>query len=379
MRAWEIFTGLRKVDEATAPKVGRALQHAEDLVIVDGSKGALRALDQLESMASSVEDVTIKWDGSPAVYFGRGDDGIFVLTDKSGFSAKGYDGKVKSKEALGQMLLSRGKEAPDESRKAFAGAMQSIWDLFEQSVDPSFRGYVFGDMLYFKQPPKNQDAEFEFTPNTVTYDIPADSDLGNRIAKSQAGVVVHHYLDLQGKEIPIKGPIKGITSGVVLIVGPTTVTQTPDVDNEEINAVRNYIQQNSAAIDTLLDDAKLASLKMADFKNTLYTFVNQQVKTKDLTNLNAKFDKWLESSSVSAPKKAKIQEFRKSQEKAFAAVFSTLEQIMHVKDSIIDQLDQSSPVKARIGQQRGGEGYVKGDIKLVPRTKFTAANIEKHA
>lgn len=373
MRAWELLV------EAEKPKVGRALQHAEDLVIVDGSKGALRALDQLAAMAQSVDDVTIKWDGSPAVYFGRDQNGSFVLTDKSGFVAKGYDGKVKSKEALGQMLLSRGKEAPDENRKAFAGAMESIWDLFEQSVSPDFRGYVFGDMLYFKQPPRNQSNEFEFTPNTVTYDIPTESDLGARIAKSQAGVVVHHYIDPEGKEVPIKGPIKGITSGVVLVVGPTTVTQTPDVDSAEIDAVRNYIQQNAASIDALLDDAKLASMKMTDFKNTLYTFVNQQVKTKDLSNLNSKFDKWLETSNVSGPKKAKIQEFRKTQEKSFVAVFSTLEQLMHVKDSIIDQLDQTSPVKSRIGKQRGGEGYVKGDIKLVPRTKFTAANIEKHA
>ncbi len=366
-------------DEAAPPKVGRDFQHAEDLVIVDGSKGALRALDQLESMASSVEDVTIKWDGSPAVYFGRDQDGAFVLTDKSGFTAKGYDGKVKNKEALSQMLLSRGKEAPDDSRKAFAGAMASIWDLFEKSVDPGFRGFVFGDMLYFKQPQRNQDNEFEFTPNTVTYDIPAESDLGIRIAKSQAGIVVHHFQNLDGEKTPIKGPLKGINSGDVLIVGPTTVTKTPDVNNEEIESVRKYVTQNSGAIDTLLDDAKLASMKMTDFKNTLYKFVNQQVKTRDLTNLDSKFDQWLESSGISGPKKTKIQEFRKNQSRAFVAVFSTLEQIMNIKDSIIDQLDASSPVKASINKQPGGEGYVKGDIKLVPRTKFTAANIEKHA
>jgi hypothetical protein len=374
MRAFEFLL------EADKPKVGRALQHAEDLVIVDGSRGAFRALDQLAAMADSVDDVTIKWDGSPAVYFGRDDTGAFVLTDKSGFTAKGYDGKVKSKDSLQSMLLSRGKEAPDDSRKQFAGAMAGLWDRFESVVDPSFRGYMFGDMLYFSLPQKNQQGEFEFTPNTVTYDIPSDSDLGKRISKTTAGIVVHHYLTLDGEEKPVNGPIKGIrTDGEVLVLGPVTVTQTPDIDKSDIDEAKRYVQSHAADIDALLDDAKLAANKMTDFKNILYKFVNQQVKTRDLSNLDSKFDSWMKISGVSAPKQAKIDEFRKNQSKAFSAVFTTLEQIMQIKDSIIDQLDMTSPVKSKIGGRPGGEGYVKGDIKLVPRTKFTAANIEKHS
>ena len=375
MRAWELLIEA----EAPKPKVGRALQHAEDLVIVDGSKGAMRALEQLASMADNVGDVTIKWDGSPAIYFGRDESGAFILTDKSGFLAKGYEGKVKSKDALQSMLLGRGKEAPDENRKQFAGAMGSLWDRFEKIVDPGFRGYLFGDMLYFTQPKKNNQNEFQFTPNTVTYDIPAESDLGARIAKSTAGVVVHHYKSLDGDEKSISGPVKGINpTGEVLVLGPVTVTQTPDVDSNNVDAAKGYVQSNAAAIDSLLDDAKLAANKMSDFKNILYKFVNQQVKTRDLSNLDSKFDAWMKSSGVSAPKQAKIEELRKTQGKGFVAVFSTLEQIMQIKDSIIDHLDMTSPIKQSIGGKPGGEGYVKGDIKLVPRSKFTAANIEKH-
>jgi hypothetical protein len=278
------------------------------------------------------------------------------------------------------MLLSRGKEAPDDSRKQFAGAMANLWDRFESIVEPSFRGYMFGDMLFFSQPKKNNQGEFQFTPNTVTYDIPAESDLGNRIAKSTAGIVVHHYKTLDGEEKSISGPVKGIrTDGQVLVLGPTTVTQTPDINKDDIQAAKSFVSANASAIDALLDDAKLAANKMTDFKAILYKFVNQQVKTRDLTNLDTKFDSWLKTSGVSAPKQAKIEELRQSQPKSFSAVFSSLEQIMQIKDAIIDQLDMTSPVKASIGSQRGGEGYVKGDIKLVPRTKFTAANIEKHA
>ncbi len=374
MRINEIIT------EAAKPKVGRSMQHAEDLVIVDGSTGALHALEQLESMASSVDDVTIKWDGSPAIYFGRNENGEFVLTDKSGFTAKGYDGKVTDVDALHSLLLNRGKSEPDDSRKKFARAMGSLWVKFESIVDESFRGYMFGDLLFFEKPHTNSNNEFEFTPNTVTYEIDADSDLGKRIDNSTAGVVVHHYVDLEGEESPIKGPIKGIdTNGTVLVVGPTTITEVPDIDTSAIATTRNFVQKNAVVIDTLLDDAKLAANKMSDFKAILYKFVNQQVKTRDFTNLNKRFDEWVSSSKVSNNKQAKIADLRTSQAAGFEAIFNTLEQIMTLKDKIIDTLDITSPVKSSIDGQPGGEGYVKGNIKLVPRAKFTAANLEKHA
>jgi hypothetical protein len=375
MRAFE-FT----VKEAEKPKVGRALQHAEDLVIVDGAEGAMRALDSLAAMADNVGDVTIKWDGSPAMYFGRDETGSFILTDKSGFMAKGYDGKVKSAADLEKMLLNRGKEEPNDSRRAFAASMAGLWDKFESIVDSKFRGYVFGDLLFQSTPPKDNNGDYTFTPNTVTYHIPSDSDLGKRIAKTSAGIVIHQFTDLDGQEQPVKGAVNGInTDGPVLIVGPTTVTEAPSVDTKQLDSARAFVKANAAAIDALLDDAKLAANKMADFKAILYKFVNQQVKTRDLTNLDVRFETWMETSGVSAPKQAKIAELRQTQPRAFAAMFDALEMIMQIKDDIIDQLDATSPVKASIQGQRGGEGYVKGNIKLVPRTKFTAANIEKHA
>jgi hypothetical protein len=370
----DVETGSKKVSEADTPKVGRAWQHAEDLIIVDGSQGALRALDSLEAMASDVKDVRIKWDGSPAIYFGRDESGEFVLTDKSGFTAKGYDGKTKSPQDLQKMLLSRGKE-PDESRRAFAGNMGKLFNVLESIVSPDFRGFIFADVLFFSQPEVNKSSEFEFTPNTVTYHIPVESDLGKQIARSRAGVVMHQH---DGK--PIMGEVPGIDmNGPVFAVSHISITKPPKVNVTAINQARAFVKKNATAIDSLLDDAKLAAMKMTDLKNTLYKFVNSQVPTKNFSNLDARFDKWLPTSGVSAPKQAKIADMKDKNPGVFAAIFDTLEMIMKVKDEIIDDLDMSSPVKQTIGGQPGGEGYIKGDIKLVPRAKFTAANIEKHS
>lgn len=368
MRVWEILL------EAEKPKVGRAWQHAEDLVIVDGSAGAQRALDALESMATDVGDVRIKWDGAPAIYFGRDESGEFVLTDKSGYTAKGYDGKAKSPEDLEKMLLSRGRDV-DDSRRAFVSGMGDLFKKLEQIVHPKFRGFVFADVLFFDQPQLSNQGEYEFTPNTVTYHIPKDSQLGQQIAKSSSGIVMHQH---DGE--PIMGKVPGINmEGSVFAVSHISITKPPSVDTSAIEQARSFVAKNAQAVDSLLDDAKLAAAKMTDFKATLYKFVNSQVTTRDFTNLDKRFESWLASSAVSGPKQDKIMQLRKSMPQAFVAIFNTLEMIMKVKDRVIDELDQQSPVKQTIAGKPGGEGYIKGNIKLVPRAKFTAANVEKHA
>ena len=86
------------------------IQHLEDVIFWEGSKGAMRALQALRSMdKEGHKDVTIKWDGSPAVIFGRNENGEFTLTDKSGFQAKGYDGRPTSAEDLQAMFINRKK------------------------------------------------------------------------------------------------------------------------------------------------------------------------------------------------------------------------------------------------------------------------------
>jgi hypothetical protein len=118
-------------------------------------------------------------------------------------------------------------------------------------------------------------------------------------------------------------------------------------------------------------------MKLTDFKAILYKFVNSQVDTGNLSGLNQKFDQWLTGSGVSSPKQAKIKELRQQQPKGFEAIFSAWEAIMNAKDAVIADIDQSSPVKQSVGGKPGGEGYIVGDIKLVPRLHFTQANRAK--
>ena len=70
---------------------GARIQHAEDIVFWEGSKGAVRALESLIKLErGGHENVTVKWDGSPAIIFGRDNNGSFILTDKSLYLCNSY-------------------------------------------------------------------------------------------------------------------------------------------------------------------------------------------------------------------------------------------------------------------------------------------------
>ena len=360
---------------------GARIQHAEDIVFWEGSAGAMRALEALKSLEQNGhQETTVKWDGSPAIIFGRDENGEFVLTDKSGFTAKGYDGKAKSADDLEQMFLNRsgGKNRDNPSYVAFAANMKDIFDEYEKATPKDYRGFFKGDLLYYNTPEK-VDNKFIFKPNIVQYSIDASSDLGRQIAASKTGIVIHREVDAEGNEGPLKnGNI--FVGNEVLVFPPITVQQPADIDNTEISQLESIIRQNAQGIDELLNPEVLKQKQMSDFATVLYTYTNSKVDT-GLQGLGGDFAKWLENNAkISDRKKAKILEYIKEHMSAWTALWTTVTSIMKVKDDIIRQFDShDSAVKQSIpGYGEGGEGYVlahpEGDIKLVPREYFTKAN-----
>lgn len=357
------------------------IQHAEDLIFWEGSAGAMRALEALKSLeGDNHRQVTIKWDGSPAIIFGRDESGEFILTDKSGFTAQGYDGRSKSPEDLEQMFLNRsgGKNREKPDYVAFAGRMKEIFPYYERAVPQDYRGFFKGDLLYFNTPEK-RNGNFVFKPNIVEYAVDMNSELGKRIARSKTGVVIHRQIDPDGGEHPLQDA-DIFQDGEVLVVPPISVERPADVDNQQIAQLEQTIRKNAAGIDELLNTETLKAAQMSDFSKILYTYTNSKVDT-GLDNLGADFAQWLEQRpQISDKKKAKVLDYVKQHIKAFNALWNTVNSIMRVKDNIIRQFDShDQTVKQSIpGHGEGGEGYVlahpEGDIKLVPREYFTRAN-----
>ena len=351
------------------------IDHAEDLIFWEGSRGALRAISQIESLAKNPKNLTIKWDGAPAVVFGRNPNGEFIFTDKHGFHAKTYDGRPTNPDDLKGMIGSRAEKNPAkaDSYERYASKLAPVFTFAEKAIPNKFQGYYNGDMLYFESPQVREN-RFVFKPNVVEYSVDTTSDLGKRIAKSKAGVVVHNMMSEQGRILPIDD-LKTIQGNQFLVIPPTTVNKKVNIDTNALNRIKSVVSQNANAIDALLDKNKLASMKLTDLPNTLYTYTNSCVERNCLINLGSDFSRWLMTSSVSDPKKQKIIEYVKQNMNAFVALWNTVSGIMKAKDNIIGQLDTAQgDVQATVNGKPGGEGYVLGDIKLVRRSGFTKAN-----
>lgn len=349
---------------AEARTVGRELQHLEDLIFVDGAAGGLEALDVLKKLGSDVSDVSIKWDGTPAVIFGRNEDGEFVLTDLAGFAAKKYDGRVTSARALGNMIMNRGSKELTDARKQYAVDMANTWSAFESATPAGVRGYFHGDLLY-KKTPAVEDNHYVFTPNQVTYSVKADSDIGKRIGRSDVGVVVHTFTDLDNNKT--KADADALVEGKLFVMPPVIAQRAPKVNLSAIAALEGAIKKYASGIDKLLAPKP----GLSDIKNIIYTYVNQTSREGNFEQLAAGFGDWLKNSKVSANKQAKILAL--PEYKYFQVIFELVLKIQALKNNVIDQLDQAEQdVTANIAGERGGEGYVASTskTKLVPRHRF---------
>ena len=359
-------------------KEGARIQHIEDLIIWDGAVGGQKAIAKLRQVETSPKSLSIKWDGSPAVIFGRNENGEFVLTDKSGFSAKGYNGRVTSADDLGDMFNNRKvKDSTPEKladKGKFVQNMKVIWDKVESVIPEDFRGYLHGDLLWFATP-QAKDGRLIFKPNVTTYSVDSNSDIGKKIINYDVGIVVHVVIDLEGRKANVD--MGQLRAGKTWIMPPVFVTKSPGVDLPEVDRLESYLKSNATAIDTLL--AVPAELKMADFGNILYTYINNSVKAGTLDNLGKNFSQWAEASKLSGPKKERVVQWVEDNKDGFTGIFEFIKGVMTTKNRIIKTLDsQPADIEASTNGQKGGEGYViDKDVKLVNRAGFTAANMRQ--
>ena len=382
----------KTLDEAK--KIEPRIQHAEDLIFFEGSEGALRALKALERMndPESRPETSLKWDGSPAVIFGRDADGKFIFTDKSGFGVKSYKGKVESEEEMEGMYRSRAQRAAKKTglppgevfQKRYSNItpkMQKAFRLVEKSVDPDHKGYFFGEVLYFDKPAV-EDGKFVFKPNMVKYKVATDSEMGKKIAKSDVGLVVHSEKDVDEEPILDKLNLEPLSSPDprVIFFGKTFIEKPIGVDDAEISEVINFVQQNSAAIDEFFNADKLRKIALSNLPSLFYTYLNSKVDT-GLESLGVDFIEWVNSKpKISDQKKKNVTNYISENEETYKVIWDIVSRTMKVKDDIITNIDSEGglPFSQSLGDEEVGEGYVLSDegklIKLVDRSKFTKAN-----
>jgi len=354
--------GMQPIFEAANPRI----EHLEDLVFERGSRGIQEALSIIAQAAeNTARTVTVKWDGKPAVIFGRKPTGEFVLTDKSGFTAKGYDGLATSPEMMAQIQQQRGGE-----RSELIEIYRKLFPMLRAATPESMRGYVMGDLLYTETPPEVAGA-YVFQPNFVEYKIPAASDLGERIGDSEVGVAIHTRYAEPGAPAQAVGQVKMNNVPGLLLIEPTVKNIkniTPDAGL--VRELKRLIRAHGPAIDGLFNPAELRASGITDLPQLCKRYINSRITT-DYKDLLPGFGAWLQA-NVTPRKFANIVEYLQSPRSnmdGIPAAFTAFLGLHDLKSDLLAQLDR---------QQPGQEGWVlatdAGRAKLVNRFGFSAGN-----
>lgn len=364
--------GMQVIVEEQILTEGARIEHPEDMVFDMGSRGIATALAGIQKTAADPRTATVKWDGKPAIIFGRKPTGEFVLTDKAGFLSKSYDGLTTSPKKIEQMMLMRGGE-----RGELIGMYNKLFPLLQRAVPENMRGYVQGDLLYSNTPQVVKGA-YQFQPNTVTYRVPTDTDLGKKIGASQAGVVIHTFLSEPGATPkPITAANLAQSPGLLILDPSLKEPRKITLDTKALQNVNTIMTQQGRAIDRLFDPNELRTRKITNLPQLMKMYINSRVRQGGYTNLLADFGPWLQAKE---PAKApRIFQWANENKEAVAAVFNAFLQISNLKNNLVQQLDQQGhDVQASVGGEIGHEGYVGSGMKFVDRMRFSAANFAKN-
>lgn len=179
----------------TEAKANTHLTHLEELVLTQGERGYGVARSMVADLLSKLQGKTkrkvntsVKWDGAPAIFAGKHPEtGKFFVGTKSIFNR---EPKINYTENDVELNHGHAPGLADKLKKA----LKYLPKL-------GIKGILQGDFMFDSSmlKPVMQDGvkHIAFKPNTITYAVEADSDLGKEIANSVFGIVFHTgYADL---------------------------------------------------------------------------------------------------------------------------------------------------------------------------------------
>jgi len=180
------FLAYQQLDEQAGKNLH--LEHLEDELFNNGVEGGRAAINFLRSLRDMLKgdsaapvNITVKWDGAPAVFFGHDpEDGQFFVAKKGIFNKnpKVYKSHADIDADTSGDLNTKLKYAFDYLQKLRLG--KSVYQ---------------GDLMFTANDKKTATIDGEklitFQPNTIVYAVPANSELGAEIKKAQIGIVIH--------------------------------------------------------------------------------------------------------------------------------------------------------------------------------------------
>ena len=373
-----IAKSLRQLEKINLVEAKGHLDHPEDLVFLSDVEGARQAISAMEQTIAQPGTITIKWDGYPALIFGRNKDGRFSIMDKHMFNKKDGTGRqVFSPQEFRQYDKNRGVDRGD-----LYNIIDNIWDGLDKA-DRGTLGYYWGDLLFAK-PLQDQDGYYSFkmNPNGIAYKVKVDSEVGHMLKGKTGGIGVHTFIpanaETTDESTSLDGTIGNLHNNSDVAIVPSKMPITP-----KIKMPSKLKSQAEAEITRHGDDVRIlmnSAPQARNAFNSLFTvFINKKIVSKDLSNLYNDFIQFVEQRSMTDSMRKKITDHFNSHKEGVIGAFKIWIALYNLKQNIVDQLDQaaeSSPVKGYLDDgTETHEGFVANGLKFVNRMGFSAQNL----
>ena len=400
-------------DMLSESKAGKNLhlEHLEDEIInfgVEGGRAAINFLrslrDMLAGAARSSVNMTVKWDGAPAIFCGIDPaDNKFFVAKKSVFNKepKLYKSNAEIDDDLSGTLNSKFKVALAELSKL------------------GIKNVLQGDLMF------TDDIESDnidgvdyhtFQPNTIVYAVPKGSDLGKKINKAKIGIVFHTTYtgdELQSMKASFGADISKLTNPSSVWMDDATykdVTGKAVFTKDETATITKALSNTGKTFQRINANKLRSFLKLQDSMTgtmagaSLKTYNNSKVRAGELIKnpaAHAKgYEKWVFDSiqkqidkAKSSKGKEKYQKVQKEYVREVKKHTANLKEIITFQNYLVDAKMQivkklnsvkqltDTFIKTKNGfKVTNPEGFVAidrvsgGAVKLVDRMEFSFNN-----
>ena len=385
------------------------LEHLEDEIINNGTKGAKTSIEFLKSIKKMLQGgkggstVSVKWDGAPAVFCGiNPENGKFFVGTKSIFNKTPKINYTNS----------------DIKRNHGGALADKLIVALKYLPKLGIKGILQGDLLFTSGDKKTATVggkkSIIFTPNTITYAVPVvksgffGSSIYDSIRKAQIGIIFH--TSYSGKTMASLSASFGASVGSLkknksVFFDDATYKQSEDpgfTDSEEkafdsiIKMAEGSAYKAGAFIDKIKKDKGPLSLGI-QLKTFFNTYIRQGTKIEGTQRLVNNFEvyfrdrlkKEIDSKKTQATKQ-KYEEIlevgmkilRPNREGLYFAI-ATYITMQSAKAVLLRKLNTIQSIGSFLRTKNGykvtsPEGYVaikgSGAVKLVDRLEFSRAN-----
>ena len=248
------------------------LEHIEDEILnygITGGRASINFIQSLRDMFAGASrssiNMTVKWDGAPAVFAGVDpEDGKFFVGKKSVFNVE---------PQLYKTDADVDKYTSGDLNKKLKVALSEFPKL-------GIKGVLQGDLMFTDDVSTDTiDGKkyYTFQPNTIVYAVDVDSDFGSQIKKAKIGVVWH--TTYTGKELQDMKASFGVN--ISSLKNVSSVWQD-DATFKDVSGSATMTEKETAAITAELSTAgktfqKINSSMLTKFLNLQDSFTGAMV------------------------------------------------------------------------------------------------------